>query len=300
MNHPSVRNYRAPIELALNSQVLYLCFGYGTGDTFNAMIHLAKAAPMREYELIIKAPQLNLVLFLLGHFGRKPSVIHSVDYWKHDFAPQFMPSNPGIALTRGVEPNAVRSGVIDFWHNPFNYQKIIPLQDDDFRAWQAYFQSVPPKEELPDGAVVIFQTAGANFSQYIPDWARMVRTLKESGVEHVYVNQSGVSEYGDEGIDGATPLSLPHDELVRTFSGPRRHSIVSVRSGVLDILRFCRQRALVLYQPQPSGIFETCRFGLLRHEFDLIETMCPNVSPEHQHQVIDLLLSGFIASQIVR
>lgn len=300
MTPPNVCGYRTPKELVLNPRSLYMCFGYGTGDTFNAMIHLAKATPLREYELIIKAPQLNLVLFLLGHFSQQPRVIHSVEYWKHDFAPQFMHVNPGIAFVRGVEPNAVRNGVIDFWHNPFNYQKIIPLEEDDFRSWQAYFRAVPPKVELPDGAVVIFQTAGANFNQYIPDWTRMVRTLKACGVEHVYVNQSGVSEYGDEGIVGATPLSLPHDELVRTFSSARRHSIVSVRSGVLDILRFCRQRALVLYQPQPSGIFETCRFGLLRHEFDLIETMCPNVSAEHQHQVIDLYLSGFIASQIVR
>lgn len=300
MSAPEIRTYKSPAELSLDPQVLYLCFGYGTGDTFNAMVHLAKATPLRDYELIIKAPQLNLVLFLLGHFGQKPSVIHSVKYWKHDFAPQFMPVNPGVGFARGVEPNAVRSGVIDFWHNPFNYQKIIPLEEADFKSWQTYFSALPPAQPLPDGSVVIFQTAGANFSQYIPDWARMVRTLKSAGVEHVYVNQSGVSEYGYEGIVGATPLTLAHDELVRTFCSPHRHSIVSVRSGVLDILRFCKQRALVLYQPEPSGIFETCRFGLLRHEFDLIEAMCLNVSPEHQHQTIDLYLRGFIASQITR
>ncbi|MEN9395062.1 MAG: hypothetical protein RL362_1283 [Bacteroidota bacterium] len=296
-----IHTYSSPEELRLKSSTLYLIFGYGTGDTFNAMIHLAKAAPLREYELIIKKPQLNLVLFLLGIYQRLPIRIHVVDHWKHDFSVFVAQNSPSISFMRGLEPNLLKEGLIDVWLNPFNYNKVIPLTDLDVIAIQGYFSAQKPKAVLPENSVILFPTAGANFTDYVPPWEKLVKTLKDFGLQHVYVNQSGIADYGNEMISGAEPIALSHEELIRAVYNPiGRMNLVAVRSGVIDILRFSAARALVLYQPIPEGIFETCRFGLLKHNLDLIEVMCLNESKVHQDKLLEYYVQQFIASTLER
>jgi hypothetical protein len=296
-----IHSYGSPDQLPLKADALYLIFGFGTGDTFNAMIHLCKAAPLCEYELIIKRPQLNLVIFLLGIYQRRPVRIHVVDHWKHDFSLKIAQSFPAIPVLRGMQANLDRIGLVDVWLNPYNYDKVIPLTDLDVSAIQAYFAAQKPEKALPHNSVILFTTAGANFSDYVPPWAQMVQTLKASGIENVFVNQSGIADYGNENIADAEPISLSHEELIRTVYNPSgRVGLVAVRSGVLDILRFSGARALVLYQPVPGGIFTTCRFGLLKHNFDLIEAMCLNQSKEHQDQLLDYYLRQFIACPLER
>ena len=109
---------------------------------------------------------------------------------------------------------------------------------------------------------------------------------------------SGIQEYGDETIEGATAIRLSHRELIRTIHGTPNVKIIAVRSGVLDILRFSDARALVLYQPAPEGIFETCRFGLIPTNMDLIETICLNQSAEHQDLIIRYYVHNFLASPL--
>jgi hypothetical protein len=291
--------YNSPDELILQINMLYLIFGFGTGDAFNAIIHLQKSPPIRNYELIIKKPQVNLVQFLTGMFSRLPSKIHVVDYWKHDFSMQIKARFPTLPYVRGIEPNSIRIGFIDFWQHPFNYNKIIPLVDDDIMEIINYFQQKSPMHFLPNNSVVMFPTAGTNFSDYLIPWKNIVKTLREQGIQNIFVNQSGISEYGDEIIDGAEAINFSHDELIRLFySKNLKIKIIAVRSGVLDILRFCEQRALVFYQPNPSGIFETCRFGLLRHNMDIIETICLNISTDHQDQIINYYVKNFICSSL--
>ncbi len=291
--------YDSPERLDLEPGALYLMFGFGTGDTFNAMIHLRKAPPLRDYELIIKRPQLNLVMFLLGLFERLPRRVHAVDYWQHDFSPQVAGRFPAFPYARGMEGHSAREGFIDVWLHPFNYDKLIPLEPADIDAMLGYFRQQPPARPLPQNSVVLFPTAGTNFSDYVPPWESLVASLRQKGFEHIYVNQSGVAEYGAEAIGGAEPLNLAHDELIRTFHAEgAKLRLIAVRSGVLDILRFCGQRALVLYQPVPRGIFETCRFGLLKHRFDLVEAICLNTSAPHQDQVLEYYLQHFIASPL--
>lgn len=285
-------------SLTLDPDGLYLILGYGTGDTFNALIHLAKAPPLRPYELVIKAPQENLVRFLLGVFPMPPRAVHSIPYWKHDFSPLLAARFPSLPFLRGVEPNMQQGGLVDFWQHPFNYQKIIPLTGADIGVIRAYLRAVPPVNPLPEGAVILFTTAGANFTDYIPDWAGIVERLKARGVEHIYFNHSGVADYGNEIVPGGIPLHLKHDELIRSVYGGTRLKLLSVRSGMIDILRFSRQRALVLYQPQPEGIFETCRFGLLKHNLDLLEVMCLNHSREQQDAQIHHYIDKFLTSPI--
>jgi hypothetical protein len=297
----AIHSYASPEQLPLKADALYLIFGFGTGDTFNAMIHLCKAAPLCEYELIIKRPQLNLVIFLLGIYQRRPVRVHVVDHWKHDFSLKIAQSFPGIPFLRGLQANLDRTGLVDVWLNPFNYNKVIPLSDQDVVAIQGYFGSQKPEKTLPNNSVILFTTAGANFSDYIPPWEKMVQTLKASGIENVFVNQSGIADYGSEAIAGAEPITLSHEELIRTVYNPNgRIGLIAVRSGVLDILRFSAARALVLYQPVPEGIFTTCRFGLLKHNFDLIEAMCLNQSREHQDQLLDYYIRQFIACPLER
>ncbi len=294
-----VRHYASLDELVLNISSLYLVFGFGTGDTFNAMIHLHTAPPAREYELIVKKPQLNLVQFLLGMFPHPPVCIHAVEYWQHDFSAQLAMRFPTLPCVRGVEGRATRSGFLDFWQNPHHYQQLLPLAADDIDHMVGYFQRCPPARALPEDAVVLFPTAGTNFSDYVPDWPACVAELRSLGFPHIYANQSGVAEYGNEQIPGAEPLQLNHEELIRTVYAPgARMRVLAVRSGVLDILRFARLRALVLYQPVPKGIFETCRFGLLPHNLDLIETICLNQSREHQDQMLTYYLRHFLGSRL--
>jgi hypothetical protein len=296
-----IHSYSSPDQLKLNSDALYLILGFGTGDTFNAMIHLCKAAPLREYELIIKRPQLNLIIFLLGIYQRRPVRIHVVEHWKHDFSLKIAQCFPSIPFMRGMEPNLLKTGLIDVWLNPFNYNKVIPLTEPDVTAIQGYFGAQKPEKTLPHNSVILFTTAGANFSDYVPPWEKMVQALKESGVEHVYVNQSGILDYGSEFITGAEPIKLSHEELIRTvYNSTGRIGLIAVRSGVLDILRFSAARALVLYQPVPEGIFTTCRFGLLKHNLDLIEAMCLSQSKEHQDQLLDYYIRQFIACPLER
>jgi len=297
----AIHSYSSPDQMQLNPETLYLIFGFGTGDTFNAMIHLCKAAPLREYELIIKRPQLNLVLFLLGIYQRRPVRIHVVDHWKHDFSSKIAQSFPTLPFLRGMEANLLRTGLVDVWLNPFNYNKVIPLNDADVIAIQGYFGAQKPQQTLPHNSVLLFTTAGANFSDYVPPWEKLVQTLKDSGVQNVFVNQSGIADYGSEMIAGAEPIALSHEELIRTVYNPSgRVGLLAVRSGVIDILRFSAARALVLYQPIPEGIFTTCRFGLLKHNLDLIEVMCLNQSKEHQDQQLDYYLRQFMASPLER
>lgn len=296
-----IAQYEQPDQLILSANTLYLIFGYGTGDTFNAMVHLCKAPPVCEYELIIKRPQLNLVLFLLALYPRRPVRIHVVEYWKHDFSIQIAQRFPSIPFSRGVEPLLDRSGFVDFWQTPSLYNKIIPLNDGDVAAIHAYFAAQQPANPLPDNSVILFPTAGANFTDYIPPWADLVRTLKVHGLEHVYVNQSGVADYGDESIEGAEPLQLSHEELIRTVYRPQgRINLIAVRSGVLDILRFSAARALVLYQPVPDGIFKTCRFGLIKHNLDLIEAICLNDAKAHQDAILHYYIKQFMACSLDR
>ena len=291
----------SPDNLRINSDVLYLIFGFGTGDTFNAMIHLAKAPPVSEYELIIKKPQLNLVLFLLGIYQRRPVRINVVDHWKHNFSMLIAKNFPQIPFRRGMEPNLRCDGFVDVWLNPYNYNKVIPLTDHDVSAIQGYFGNQKPTQPIPNNSVILFPTAGANFSEYVPPWKEMVKALKECGVENVYVNQSGITDYGSESIEGAQPIMLSHEELIRSIYNPiGRIGLIAVRSGVLDILRFSGARALVLYQPKPEGIFTTCRFGLLKHNMDLMEAMCLNISIEHQNKLIDYYVRQFIACHLER
>lgn len=296
-----ILQYDGPNELILSVDTLYLIFGFGTGDTFNAMIHLCKAPPGRDYDLIVKRPQLNLILFLLGLYQRRPVRIHVVEYWKHDFSLQIAQCFPTIPFARGLEPNTVRNGFVDIWLNPFNYNKVIPLSDVDITAIRGYFGAQTPEKKLPKNSVIFFPTAGANFTDYIPPWEQMVTTLKENGVEHVFVNQSGGNDYGSEVITGAEPIQLSHEELIRTvYSSSDRVNLIAVRSGAIDILRFSGARALVMYQPVPDGIFKTCRFGLLRHNLDLIETICLGESKMHQDQILNYYAKQFIASSVER
>jgi hypothetical protein len=296
-----IHDYNSPEQLPVKAGILYLIFGFGTGDTFNAMIHLCKAPPLSNYELIIKRPQLNLILFLLGIYQRRPLRIHVVDHWKHDFSVRIAQSFPEIPFLRGMEPNLSTTGLVDVWLNPFNYNKVIPLTDQDVIAIQGYFSSQKPEKILPENSVILFTTAGANFNDYVPPWEQMVQTLKLGGIENVFVNQSGIADYGSEIIAGAEPITLSHEELIRTVYNPSgRVGLIAVRSGVLDILRFSGARALVLYQPEPDGIFSTCRFGLLKHNFDLIEAMCLNHSKEHQDLLLDYYIRQFISSPLER
>ncbi|MEY3200947.1 MAG: hypothetical protein RIR70_497 [Pseudomonadota bacterium] len=290
-------HYGAFEELVLNTGGLYLMFGFGTGDTFNAMIHLRRAPPQGDYEFIIKAPQENLVRFLLGSFEHPPARVHVIPYWKHDFSQQIVMRFPSLPFARGVAAQAAGSGLIDFWQHPFNYQKLIPLEERDIASLTDYFRSQPPERILPAGSVVLFPTAGTNFSEYIPDWPHIAASLKARGFQ-VFANQSGVADYGSEHIEGAEPINLPHDELIRLFYAGQPIHVVAVRSGVLDILRFSAQKMLVFYQPALKGIFETCRFGLLKHNLDLIELICMNHLKQHQDAMIDFYIDHFIGSSL--
>lgn len=294
-----IREYKNVADLKLETDKLYLIFGFGTGDTFNAMIHLCKAPPTVDYELIIKKPQLNLVIFLIKLFSRIPRVIHVIDHWNHDFSNVIKAAFPSVGFFRGFQGNLDMRGLVDVWHNPFNYNKIIPLSDIDIDAICAYFSSENPKETLPDNSVIFFPTAGENFKDYLPPWGALADELRAAGHENIFVNVSGVPNYGSENIPGVVPLSLSHEELIRSIYGKKgKVKLIGVRSGVLDILRFSKARALVLYQPVPSGIFETCRFGLLRHNLDIIEAICLNKSSAHQDDVLKFYIKHFTASPL--
>jgi hypothetical protein len=285
-------------EVTLDRTSLNVILGYGTGDTFNALIHLQKYPPKVPYTLIIKSPQKNLVEFMLRLFSRSPEKVVAIKYWKHDFSVRLAAHFPGIPFARGFEANSNRHGFLDLWQNPFNYQRVAPLHDADIRRIVEVFSSGEPPLTIPPRSAVLFVSAGANFSGFIPKWSRIGRVLKGLGIPEVYVNRSGVPEYGSEDIEGLTPLDLNHSELIRLLYSPSDIRIVAVRSGVLDILRFSRKKALVLYQPNPSGIFETCRFGLLKHNLDLIETICMPGADEYQDGVIEYYLKSFLSLDV--
>lgn len=287
-------------SLALDVGHLYLILGYGTGDTFNALVHLAKAPPQVPYSLIIKKPQLDLVLFLLELFQARPTSLLSVDYWQHDFALQVSSRFPSLGIQRKFEPLMKDSGLVACWASPSQYNKILPHSEADIEAIRAYFAQIRPPTALPAGAVLLFPTAGTQFSEYRPNWGAMVSQLKQLGAENIFVNVSGIKEYGDEHIDGATPITLSHRELIGLAHNSLDLKIIGVRSGVLDILRFCDARALILYQRVPEGIFETCRFGLIPNRMDIVEAICLHHSPEHQDYVISYYIQNFLASSLHR
>jgi hypothetical protein len=275
-----------------------IVLGYGTGDTFNALIHLQKYPPRSEYSLIVKAPQSDLVQFMLRLFERPPVSIICIPYWKHDFSVKLATHFPSIPFARGFEPHSTWQGLIDLWQNPFNYQRLAPLGALDLDRIRHLFSNSSLSNFLEPHSTVFFTTAGANFSQYIPDWKRFSEFLKSVGAPNVYANRSGVKDYGEEVIEGVPTLDLKHSELIQLFYSQANINIVGVRSGVLDILRFSRQKALVLYQPVPAGIFETCRFGLIDNDFDLVETICLPNNHEFQHSVVEYYLKHFIASRV--
>lgn len=295
MSQPNVIHYDSFNELRLSVSSFYLVFGYGTGDTFNALVHLHKAPPLRDYEIIVKKTQLNLVLFLLGLFERTPLQIHVIDHWAHDFSAQVVHRFPTLPAIMGFEPNSNRTGFLDCWNPLAYYNKIIPLDQSDLQRVQGFFSNGPPQENLPEKSVVIFVSAGTNFSDYIPDWSAIVQALREEGLKDVYVNQSGVGHYGEEPDYGATPLRCSHEELIRLAYRPGAGlRLIGVRSGAFDILRFSGARSLVFYQPEPTGVFENCRMGLLSHNLDLIELICLNHNKSHQDKVIDYYIRKFI------
>jgi hypothetical protein len=281
-------------EVTVNRDHLYLILGYGTGDTFNALIHLQKYPPSIPYSLIIKNPQKNLVRFILNIFAKKPLYVLSIKYWKHDFSVKIAQHFPTVTFARGFEVNSSRVGFIDLWLNPSNYQKIAPLNDQDIINIIEAFGKTKSNIKLAPNSTVLFITAGENFSQFVPNWRRIADVLTQCGLPDVYVNRSGVNEYGSEEIEGITPLDLNHSDLISLFYSQENINIVGVRSGVLDILRFSKQKALVLYQPKPSGIFETCRFGLLKNNLDLIEVICLPGEDKFQQSVIEYHLKSFI------
>ena len=122
----------------------------------------------------------------------------------------------------------------------------------------------------------------------------MADILRERGFQHFFVNQSGFSHYSGEDIPDLTPFSPPHDEMLRMFYAPdAKVKIIAVRSGAVDLLRFTPHQALVLYQPEPKGIFETCRFGLLEHRFDCLEAICLKHTPDHQDEVLLYYMQRF-------
>lgn len=295
-----VESHESFESLTLDVGHLYLIFGYGTGDTFNALIHLAKAPPVVPYSLIIKKPQLDLILFLLELFQSRPTSLLVVDYWQHDFDQQVSSRFPSLGFQRKFEPLMKDRGLVSCWASPSLYDKILPHTDVDIEAIRAYFSSVKPSTYLPDGAVLLFPTAGTQFSEYKPNWAAMVKELKQLGIQNIFVNVSGIKEYGNEHIEGASPLTLSHRELIRLVHNTRDLKIVGVRSGVLDILRFCDAKALILYQRAPEGIFETCRFGLIPNRMDIVETICLHQFAEHQDSIIGYYLKNFLASPLHR
>jgi len=287
-------------HLMLDRGLLHLIFGYGTGDTFNAMVHLAKAPPSVPYTMIIKKPQLDLVLYLLGLFRQPPRKLIVVDYWKHDFAMQLSIRFPTLGIQRKFEPNLSDSGLLACWATPSEYNKIIPHTEEDVSVLRAYFSSASSNISLQEGSVLLFPTAGTQFSEYRPDWVGIVRHLSDLGIKHIYSNVSGIREYGDESIEGTTPITLSHRNLIGAIHGTPNIKIIAVRSGVLDILRFSDAKALVLYQPVPEGIFETCRFGLIPTKMDVVETICLNNSAEHQDLIIRYYVQNFLCSKLKR
>jgi len=264
------------------------------------MVHLAKAPPSVTYNMIIKKPQLDLVLFLLGLFKQAPNRLIVVDYWKHDFALVLSQLFPELGIQRKFEPHMRDSGLLACWATPSYYNKILPHTEEDMNVLRAYFGVGSSASSIPEGSVVLFPTAGTQFSDYKPDWSGIVSQLKSLGMHNIFANVSGIQEYGDETIKGATPIQLSHRELIKTIHGTPRVKIIAVRSGVLDILRFSDARALVLYQPVPDVIFETCRFGLIPTKMDFLEAICLNESTEHQNLTIQYYVEKFLASTLTR
>jgi hypothetical protein len=290
--------YNSIEELNIPKGKCVLIFGYGTGDTFNALLHLSRSPPLCSYEIVIKSPQKNLVLFMLDLFSRQPEAIHVVDYWKHDFSQIIGRLHESHSKARGIAPSLRQPDIIDCWVSPSFYQKIIPIEDGYINQLISAFKSKPPKTVIPDGSVMLFTTAGTNFSEYSVPWQSIVTTLKDRGLNNIYANISGNSNYGEEHVAGTTSLHIEHDELIRAVYQTKDLRIIGIRSGVLDILRFASAKALVLYQRNPAGIFKTCRFGLLRHNFDLIELICLDRSVEHQDLQLKYYASEFIGATI--
>jgi len=293
-----IEHHQGLDKLVLEREFLHLVFGYGTGDTFNALVHLAKAPPSVPYNMIIKKPQLDLVLFLLGLFGQVPNRLIVVDYWKHDFALHLSQRFPDLGLQRKFEPHMRDAGLLACWATPSHYNKILPHTQEDVAVLRAYFSAESAANSLPEGSVVLFPTAGTQFSDYKPNCSGIVSQLRSLSLPNIFVNVSGIQEYGDETIEGATAIRLSHRELIRTIHGTPSVKIIAVRSGVLDILRFSDARALVLYQPVPEGIFETCRFGLIPTNMDVIEAICLNQSVKHQNSIIEYFIRHFLASPL--
>lgn len=283
------------LEPRLRHPVLVL--GYGTGDTFNSLLHLRFYPPSSSYELIVKKDQAALVTSLTKWFEAPPDRIWVLDHWGHDFSERVFVSLGQSVMTRGVVRDFT-AGLLAYWASPSQYQVILPLNAAQFSIWERNLADAPVSISPPEGSTILFTSTSGGISNFHLDWNQVCASLIKRSGRPVFANVSPQGQYKDLVPKGSTPISPSQLELVTLLINRPDLSFVALRSGVVDLLRLGRNKGLVIYSELVKDLFTTCRMSALHHNLDLHELVIRSGGEDWEFRSLEYVLENFLLSPV--
>lgn len=243
-------------------------FGFGTGDTFNALLSLA-STNLSNYSFIVKRTHLSLVQFMVNTLNIPVYATYSIDYHKHDLVEQIS-SLTSERVSPLSEMNLVHaSRFINAWAPLAQYSELFPATRYIETQFIKSVSRLVPQQTLPAKSAILFTSAGSALDFNVP-WDKIIRILRDRDYK-VFVNISGKDFYNDRTLNGCIPLSANHSELMHIFYKSNNLCLVGVRSGIFDLARLSNVRAFIIYHPTPDGVFRNCRLGKTSSIFDFLE-----------------------------
>lgn len=289
-------------EINIEKNVLYVAFCYGTGDTFTALFHLKNSDINVNYKIICKHAHLDIVRLMVGLLKSPPIEIIDVSHFYYDIDYLLISKFRNITrIIKGIDKELLEEGLLICWHDPINYMKYVPvgLEDtEELREHFLNFETHEPAVNVPENSVLLFQKQSYTSNIY-PKLGKIIPVLRELGYNDIFYNSSGIPHYGDEAVSHALPLSTSIMQLVHLcYSLNTKITLLGLRSGIFDLLRFSRQRAFILYDTDPSWLFDKFRLGVLQHNLDLYEYIYAREAIDYDN--IRLCLRKFMAMDLLR
>lgn len=279
MNDYPVIRVVEPELIKQRLDVLYLTLNASLGDTFNALLHLSTNPPKVPYTLICKRDHVSLVSLMLSLFPMPPREIIIVPTQDGSFPLKTAQANTSIQLRRGFQGGIDSPGHIILWTHPNAYQRISPLSPHHIEAWRRLAMRHQNTDDLPRNAVIFFARRGIG-PRVPPPFKALSGFLRSKGFQSQFSNVSQVAHYGEELIDSTVPLHLSIDSLVSLIYSRSDLTLIGLRSGIFDIVRFSQCKSVLFYDTETEELWLSMRMIHLPHLFPCKEILYgPNQTP---------------------
>jgi hypothetical protein len=260
-------------DIKISPDRLYVCAtgSNAAGDMITGFYCMQKYPPTVRWDLIVSSYKLSIATLMLSRFPRKPEYIYVCeDSWANY---EISRNNGYLNGFQGVQPHMNGTGLLNLILNPAIPPKGFEMDEKDAEFWGNYFRSLDSgvdSMDIPKKIALFFPRARSYKISNPLNFEVIVNPLFKLGCQEIYTN---VHQKNDEVVPGTKPLSLRFDQLLEMiYNSDREVFLVGVLTGVFEILKFSKQKAVILRDTtQPGEAFAQNRISNLFNNLDLLE-----------------------------